>query len=329
MNFDNACAKFEALPSQLQIPSLHPCYIRADAQTDPSAKEEFFFYEDAGSVWYHGFHLRNIPNTDFFDVQSPYGYGGPVGTSQDPNFLHTAWQAWTQWCVQHNVMAEFARFHPLLGNWIFFHGDIHKNRSTVVIDLEDNLMAGYKTRVRTTIRKAIKHELQFRWATTVQEQQEFIKHYYEEMRRINAAQSYFFPSSYFSYLFACPGTRLGVCELAGETLACAIFLIRGEYMEYHLSAATDYGRKLGAVNLLLHSAALEGQRAGVRRFHLGGGFDSSPDNPLLFFKSGFSPATAEFRIGSKIHLNEEYQQMKKRWEVDQASVSDKILFYRF
>ncbi|MGE4554435.1 MAG: GNAT family N-acetyltransferase [Desulfovibrionaceae bacterium] len=324
---------YEALPETLRAPGLHPAYILADARREPAAEPVFFAHREAGECWWHGFHLHAVPGTDWFDVQSAYGYGGPVSTSPDPDFLAGADRAWSDWCRERNVLAEFVRFHPLLENWRAFGGQVLPDRPTVWMDLtQADILASFETRARTAVRKARKNGAAVRWVDRpagTPELAAFAGLYRADMARLGADPMYFFRDDYFQGLCAWEGVRLAVCEAGGDLLAAALFLADGRILEYHLSAADEAGRRLGAVNLVLHEAALRGRELGLEAFHLGGGFDAAPDNPLLFFKAGFSRQRAEFRIGKRIHRPGDYAALKARWEAQRGVTASKILFYRF
>jgi lipid II:glycine glycyltransferase (peptidoglycan interpeptide bridge formation enzyme) len=119
-----------------------------------------------------------------------------------------------------------------------------------------------------------------------------------------------------------------VCKLDDEIITAGVFLIGSGIMEYHLSASYDKGKETGSVYLLIHDAALRGKQLGCHTLHLGGGTNNNPDNPLLFFKSRFSPLRGSFKIGKKIHASQPYNHMKKEWRAKQGSESNRILFYR-
>lgn len=329
---DKAAKVLQNLPAELQAPSLHPYYLLADAERDSNLSPSFFVYEDGGETYYHAFHTEPVPGTDFIDVQSAYGYGGPVASTTDIQFLWKASAAWNAWCQESNVLVEFIRFHPLLENWCYFSGDIFDDRATVWIDLAvPELMTQYATRVRTAIRKAVKTGLRVEWWDAAEFLAVFPALYADTMRTIGAEDGYFFPPAYFERLLvnATNGTpRMAICRDDGQILAGAIFLPGAEMVEYHLSAANNEGKSRGATNLILHEAALRGQQAGKRQLHLGGGSNAAPDNPLLFFKAGFSAQRARFRIGRQVHEPQAYVALKADWDSRHGASGNRILFYR-
>ena len=148
-----AKALFETLPEELKAPSLSPEYVAADSLRDASLEPLFWTYREENDILYHPFHMAKIPGTPYRDIQSAYGYGGPVATSEDPGFLGRADCAFRKWCREKGIIAGFFRFHPLLRNWRFFQGEVIRDRTTIWIDLRvPDLLASYKPRHRTEIR---------------------------------------------------------------------------------------------------------------------------------------------------------------------------------
>lgn len=332
---DKAAEVLRRLPAELQAPSLHPAYLLADAERGAGLSPRFFVHEEGGESYYHAFHTQSVPGSDLIDVQSAYGYGGPVASTTDREFLQGASAAWRAWCQENSVLVEFIRFHPLLENWRFFAGDILDDRATVWIDLAvPELMAQYTTRVRTAIRKAVKTGLRIEWWDATEFLAVFPAFYADTMQAIGAEDGYFFPPAYFERLLGNAANEfngvpwLAICRDDWQIFAGAIFLPGAAMIEYHLSASNVGGKSRGATNLILHEAALRGQQAGKRQLHLGGGSNAAPDNPLLFFKAGFSPQRARFRIGRQIHDPQAYAALKADWDRRKGPSGNRILFYR-
>ncbi|MCG6533678.1 MAG: GNAT family N-acetyltransferase [Syntrophales bacterium LBB04] len=330
VDYDQALQAYYSLDKIKQIPSLHPFYVCADAKRDESIEPVFFTLKESDKIFYYGFHLGRIPGTEYFDIQSPYGYGGPVASCHDRTFLSEALSHFSWWCIENNVLAEFVRFHPLLENWQYFDGNVIDDRQTVWIDLTvDDLMSSYTTRVRTAIRKAQKSGLRVEWVKSSESLSIFYELYNSAMKEIAADNSYIFPLEYHEALLGWNNSRLAVCRLEGTIVAAALFVVGPSLVEYHLSSSLPQGKKLGATNLMLHEAALHAKQMGYTRMHLGGGTDKQPDNSLLFFKAGFSNHKAVFRIGKKIYQPKIYDQMKMAWQRVRGIESNRVLFYRF
>lgn len=327
---DEALIFYRRLNARWQIPSLHPAYLLADAQRSTRLTPCFFVYQAGRHFYYHAFQIGAVPGTNFFDIQSPYGYGGPVATTTAPAFLNEAWSAYSRWCQGNNILVEFIRFHPLLENWRYFSGETLDDRQTVWIDLAtpSEPLSGYLTRARTTVRKAIKNDLRVEWWVSSAFMRVFPQLYEDAMLALGADESYFFPTAYCEQMMVSELARLAICRDDNNIYAGAMFLVGPEIVEYHLSASSSAGKKLGATNLLLHEAVCWARHAGKKRLHLGGGTNIDPENPLFFFKAGFSDHRAHFKIGRMIHQPVAYDAMKKDWENHVGYCNNRILFYQ-
>jgi hypothetical protein len=322
---------YSSLPATLRVPSLHPHYVLADAVRSAKSCPEFFIYQRRGHVYYHPFLVEDVPEyPGLIDLQSTYGYGGPVASTRDRDFLNGAWRAFDEWCRESGVLAEFVRFHPVVANERFFPGDVIGNRQTVWMDLlVPDLMASYTTRARTAIRKAEKGGLRVEWWCAVDFLNVFPELYVATMRELNVDAFYLFPIAYYESLLVGDYIWRAVClDGNNNVLAGAVFLIGEMLMEYHLSASTHIGKTMGATNLILHEAARKARLCGKKFFHLGGGSDDCQDNSLLFFKSGFSSRRADFRIGRMVHQPVVYAQLKADWEAKHGQATQRVLFYR-
>jgi hypothetical protein len=321
---------YARLVPSLRLPSLHPDYVCADARRDVSLQPAFFLYEERDDFYYHPLHLAPVPETEWQDAQSPYGYGGPVASREDPTFLMRAWEAYLHWCRERRVLVEFVRFHPLAENWRYHRGEVRDNRQTVWIDLSlPDLLGSYQTRCRQPVRKATQNGLCVTWGGHGGFLTRFLPLYEAMLRRNNVNRFYDFPTGYYESLLALEMVQCAVCWHGDEAVAAGLFLSGSEAFEYHLGAASEAGHRVGAMNLLLHEAAVRGQSLGCRRFHLGGGTDRTPTNSLLFFKSGFSTRRAAYKTGSYIHQPGEYSRLRAAWQGRRDVRPDYVLFYRF
>jgi hypothetical protein len=329
IEIDAARALCSELPASLRLATLSPDYVEADATRSPELRPIYWSYQEGDLYWYHGFHLTPLPEVRGYDIQSPYGYGGPVANSDDPGFLARAWSAYVETARTQGIAAEFIRFHPLAQNARFYGGTVEEDRQTVWVNLElDDLFGSYQTRVRTAIRKAQKSGVQFRWLDNGEITGGFAPFYRAGMAAIAASPFYFFEDTYFSRIARLPATRLAVCTLGEEWLSAGLFLSQGDCVEYHLAASSALGKRMNASNLLLHEVALSAKREGYLRLYLGGGTDQRPDNALYFFKAGYSPLRATFSVGTFCHDLAQYAVLKSHWADRYAANPDRIMFYR-
>lgn len=329
VTYDEALNAFDSFDNEIKFPGIHPYYVITDAKRDNRLSSHFFIHKSNTDTFYYPFHVCDIDGKQWKDIQPPYGYGGPIASTTDPEFLENAWINFDIWCAENQILAEFIRFHPVAKNEVFFNGAPIIDRETVYINLQvDDLINQYDIRVRTAIRKAIKSGLHIEWWDPSPFLSEFSPIYKKSMENLGADSFYLFNEKYLESLVQWQNAYLGVCLFNSEVIATAIFINAGTKSEYHLSAQNQLGRKFSATNLLLHEASIKMKELGYQSLHLGGGTNTDPHNPLLFFKSGFSNLRALFKIGGRIHKPMEYDLFKKEWIKNTGKNTNRILFYR-
>jgi Uncharacterized protein involved in methicillin resistance len=323
-------AVFASFDSGQRIPTLAPAYVLADAARDGALTPTFWLHERGTSRLLHGFLFGRIPGTEYCDVQSPYGYGGPLTNDRSEDFLAEAWQAWRDDCASARIVCEFLRFHPVAENWRFYRGTIEFDRQTVLIDLtKPDLLASYATRARGVLKKAAKAGYTVSWLDAVEALKTFPEVYLAAMREIGADAMYFFPPAYFERVLAISSARCAVClDEDRQVVAASLFFFGPELVEYHLSGATQEGRRQGAPTLLLHAAAEQGKANGCRGLYLGGGTSRAADDPLLFFKSSLSSERRDFCIGRHIHDTAAYAELERLFAEQRKAFPQRVLFYR-
>jgi serine/alanine adding enzyme len=234
------------------------------------------------------------------DLITPYGYGGPAGGD-----LAAFWPAYDAWCREHGVVTTFLRFHPLLGNQAGAPIHVEELAPTIGWRLEGDLLAGMHQKHRNVVRKAEKIGLAVEQSTGVGG---FPPLYEDTMRRANATDFYFFTPEYWTALDRLGSSllRFQAFEVA-DVVASALCLASPPFLHYHLGAASDRGRKLGATTFLLYEIARWAQRHGYTRFHLGGGVGGGRDS-LHEFKRRFDPeGECPMAIGKAVHDAEAYR----------------------
>lgn len=257
------------------------------------------------------------------DVQSPYGYSGPILSTQadEPSFLRACWRTFSEWCVERGVVAEFVRFHPLVNNhrWAPEEMTVQRNRSTVAIHLseyESGVWSDpyYRTH-RNMIRKAERTGLHTVVVSATAALRWFPGLYTETHTLLGGSSETRFSREYFASLMS-SGSDAQWVEVVkgGEDLVTAAWMLDGEYVTTaHLMCYSATRREAGATNLLYHGAAIEAGRRGKQLLQMGGGRSGDSD-PLYRFKCSLSPHRAEFHIGKRCHNSAVYAQLVAEWE---------------
>jgi hypothetical protein len=320
-------------------PEYHRVY---ELNGEGSAKA--FVASERDQVLFYPFMMRPINEVaghrvadTWFDIESVYGYTGPLATTSDRRFLSAAWECFDSWCRQSRVVAEFVRFNPTIENFRFIDPSyvVTLDRETVAVNLnctQEELWQSYSSRHRNMIRKAEKNGLECAEMPLTEGMGHFTKLYSETMSRVGADEYYFFPDNYFNGLAQWLGDklRLFAVKSGGRVIAAALFLLSPNFIHYHLQGSRQDAMHLAPVPLLLHTVASWGLQQGFGEFHLGGGSTSDPNDSLFTFKAGISKLRRSFFTGRRVHNPEMFDQFCSLW-LKRTGVSERpnyFLLYR-
>ena len=245
------------------------------------------------------------------DVTTPYGYGGPVAVGDDPPVARF-YELYERWCAGNGVVSSFVRFHPLFANQRYAGPGVHLERLAGTIGWRlapgRDLFAAMHRHHQRVVRKAQAAGISVAASEAPAGVGDFVELYEETMRRRHAGAFYFFPPGYWAALSGTLRDRVVRFDAydAGELVASSLCFAARPWLHYHLGAAREAARSLGASNLLMYEAARWGQARGFEQFHLGGGVGGRGDS-LYTFKRRFDPAgERESWIGKAVHDRERY-----------------------
>ena len=240
-----------------------------------------------------------------YDFETPYGYGGPLSSTDDPAFLAEAWQAIEDHCRAIGVVCGFLRFHPFFDNQRWVSGSamtVVRDRDTVILSLDkspDTVWNGYASGTRSKVRKAQRQGVTVTPYTDVESLAVFSKLYRSHMEELDAHQDYFFDDAYFDGISRLGGDAWTVylARLGDVVIGGALVLTSQRWAHYHLSSSPREFSAYAPNNILRHTVAMALLGSGRERIHFGGGRTADPEDSLLRFKAGFSPERASFHFG--------------------------------
>lgn len=271
----------------------------------------------------HQFILREIPiemeGRPWYDIVTPYGYGGPViesvAESSSREALVQAFQrAFSQYCFEQRIVAEFVRFHPLIRNAEDFAKPyqaacIRHTLGTNLKDYDDPIVAEFSKSCRKSIRQALRKGVTWRITACPKQIDVFKEIYYATMDRNSAGDYYYFDEEYFTHCLEWFWDRLLFVEAVYEekTIAAGLYFISGTTIHIHLSGTRSEYLHLSPAYVLRYAAALWGKEHGYHVIHHGGGRSNARNDQLFAFKKQFAQVTEfEFWVGRKIWNPEIY-----------------------
>lgn len=281
-----------------------------------------FFYEQNGTRGIHVVMRRDvaddnrfsgkIPAGRFFDLASPYGYGGWLIEGTDAAGLFATYQKRLQ-CE--GIISEFVRFHPMIGNHEICRSfyEIVQLGEVVHMDLTspEVIWNNVTSKNRNMIRKAIKNCVRIYNGRLPDLYETFQKIYDATMDKDGADRYYYFDKAFYrSLLEDLPHHAQVFCaEKDGVVIAAAIMLSANGFMNYHLSGSLPAYGSLAPTNLLLYEAALWGCANGCRTLYLGGGVGSGEDSLFCFKRAFYRGELHRFHIGKKIYDQASYDHL--------------------
>lgn len=265
---------------------------------------------------------RPIPiETDepYFDIITPYGYGGPVVLeASDTDKLMARFQsAFAQYCADNAIVSEFVRFHPILANAKDFetvYQPIYMRQTVgTSVDPEGNtLLLEFNQTARKLTRKAERQGVTYRVVVGPEQLDDFLDIYYATMNRNKADSFYYFEPSYFKACLETLKDKLLLIEvlLDNKVIAACIYFVSGPILHEHLMGSLTEYLSYSPVYVLKAAAVEWAREQGISLIHYGGGLSNAQDDPLFLFKRKFTKDTLfDFFIAKKIHQADVYEKL--------------------
>jgi dTDP-4-amino-4,6-dideoxygalactose transaminase len=252
------------------------------------------------------------------DATSVYGYGGPVASHKRiPESVIRNFQAALREAVlERRVIAVFSRLHPLIPQQDLLSGlgECRTSGQTISVDLTQSLQK-QREQYRSTIRRQINKRHQHGSVVCLNDPEkryltEFANIYEETMRRVNAADIYFFGEDYFNDLARELRSilHLFVATVGGKAAAAGMFTICDGVVQYHLGGTRNEFLKLSPMTLIFDTVRLWANKIGAHAFHLGGGVGAKQDS-LFHYKAGFSNRRHDFATWRWVVAPETYREL--------------------
>lgn len=273
-----------------------------------------------------------IDGKEYFDIYTPYGYGGPVIINSDKGQREQLIEDYVNyhknWCVENHVVTEFIRFHPLIRNDLVFNERynvefVRKTVATNLIDYGDPFMNEFKKSCRQKIRRAKREGMEVVFDFSGATIEEFYNIYQSTMDRNDAREYYYFDITYFNKMFELLKGHVFIAnvELEDKTVASGVYMHYGKYLHAHLSGTYPDYLKLSPATLLRSEVTRWGLENGIHYFHHGGGTTNSKDDGLYRFKKNFAKhSDYEFYVAKNVWQEDVYREL-----VDKFLLNKKVI----
>ncbi|MCH4827377.1 MAG: peptidoglycan bridge formation glycyltransferase FemA/FemB family protein [Planococcus sp. (in: firmicutes)] len=311
-------------------------YGRLYEQIENGVCEVFEFQHPLGKV-NHLFIKRpismNMTEEVFYDITTPYGYGGPriidCEEAHKSELVQAFQNAFKEYCQNENIICEFVRFHPLFSNAKDFEGcyELTFRRFTTgtnLKDYEDPIKSEFSRSKQKSIQKALNAGVEYRIIVDPPDLENFKRLYYETMKRRDATSIYYFDDAYFNGLLKSFGKNIIVVEVLyeGKVIASGLNFVYEKFIHIHLSGTTQEHQCLSSAFVMRYALVLWGKEHGMELIHEGGGLTGNPDDSLYLFKKQFGKNTEfPFYVSYKIWNQKVYDLLCKVVWVDKDKVS--------
>ncbi len=312
-------------------------------------KAQAFLYESSLGKILYPYLVRKIgyikSNINYFDISTPYGYGGPVlleyKENEIPLLVKKFRAEFNTYAHKKGIISEFIRFHPVYKNYIYFlDSDIKCKyvRNTIEMNLtlaKEEILKNMNASARNQVRQAIRNGLNvvFKNNPALEDIKLFYKIYSENMNKLGASDYYKFSLIFFLNTFSLlkENSEIAFVYKDNNLISSGIFLFGNDVTHYHFSGSLRQYSYLRPTNIMLYEAALKYKSMGKKCFHLGGGY--SGNDSLYSFKKGFNKnSVLDFYVGNKINNKYIYDKLVKEWKIknriEESFESDFFPLYR-
>lgn len=292
-------------------------YFWSALKLDPG-EALLFYYTDGGGEVAYPFIKRTIDGDPegYYDISTPFGYGGPVikNRQNSPTLVSRFRDEFCSFCKNQRIIAEFIRFHPLLGNALPFKGHLKLlpmyDTYTKKLELDD-LLKGNRG----------KHEVIIKKLGTVRHMFEFLVLYYSEVRlRDDADSYYFFTDDYFEALVKELGPHVHLFGAYLENrLVTACYVLGMDRILYHHLDGSIQGEGFREARMaLLLKIAEWGAENHFALYHLGGDYKGDVQTMENIKEELANLEPEVYYIGEKIHDAKVYGELINTDELDTA-----------
>lgn len=257
--------------------------------------------------------VGKLAKNRFYDFSTPYGYGGWIIEGDSAEALFDAYH---EWCISHNIVSEFVRFHPMLCNHhsVKDYYEVIPLGNTIAMDLHspEVIWGNLTSKNRNMIRKAQKNGIQIFNGRFPEIYDTFQQIYNSTMDKDHATDYYYFRKDFYQSILndLAANGQVFYAVYNEKIIAAAIMLTENGYMNYHLSGSLQEFAYLAPSNLLLYEAALWGSANGCRYMHMGGGVGGREDSLFKFKKSFYrGEELPQFCIGKKVLNSQAYGEL--------------------
>lgn len=250
--------------------------------------------------------IGKIAAGQYFDLITPYGYGGFMGSVCDWNRLNNCYN---QYCKDNNYVCEFVRFELFSDYYEYYDGMTEARTHNVVRSLEiplDDMWMDFKAKVRKNVKKANSFNLQIVIEPNENHLEDFLKIYYGTMDRSDAKNEFYFSKTFYRNLNQMKDNVMYFYVTHENKIISTELVLCGAENCYSYLGGTDREYfDLRPNDFLKYEIIKWAKKKGFKNFVLGGGYGA--DDGIFNYKQSLAPhGIVDFYIGRKIFDQKSY-----------------------
>lgn len=272
--------------------------------------------------------LGKLEKGKFYDLCSPYGYGGFLGNVSDYELLLSEY---TDFCQNNGFISEFVRFNLFSDYCKFFGGEVVPITHNIVRSLDgpiEDIWMDFKPKVRKNVKKAQKMGVVVKAESSGLLFSDFKRIYDGTMKRNNASEGFYFSNTFFETLNQMKENIMYFhAEYEGKIISTELVLYSNENAYSFLGGTDSDYYELRPNDLIKYEIIKWAKENGLNNFVLGGGYGE--DDGIYKYKESFAPnGVCDFYIGRAIYNIGLYEDLVKMREPDLKKESGFFPLYR-
>ncbi len=248
--------------------------------------------------------IRPIPGTSYFDIISPFDFGGVFGDAEEAIRL---WQKLYWYMEDRRVVSMFLRCHPKSWASEVFTQHVRDN---VVVDLNNTdvqMWEGISKTAQDTVKQGQRAGLDYKPCPI----SDFMGLYLSNMRELKRDQWYHFPAEWFESIE--PMVQCWGAYQDGALRGAHLYVPDGDILFYFLSASDlEYRNACRPNDWMFWQTMLRAKAEGFKLFYLGGGETES----LRWFKQKWSRDRVPYYVAKAIFMPDVYRKLSQGRETN-------------
>lgn len=245
----------------------------------------------------------------YYDLITPYGYGGFKGNISDWRELN---QCYREYCWKNKYVCEFVRFDLFSNYYKHYDGEVETKTHNVVRNLEmslDEMWMDFEAKVRKNVKKANSNNLEIIMEPNGDYLEDFLRIYYGTMDRSNAEDEFYFSKDFYCNLNQMKENVMYFHAIyEGRIIATELVIYGAENCYSYLGGTDKDFFDLRPNDFLKYEIIKWAKDKGLKNFVLGGGYGK--DDGIFNYKKSLAPnGVVDFYIGKKIFDNEAYDDL--------------------